>query len=142
MTRVSYWPTMVEDVVDYVRDCHLCVARRPLPTPHSHPFHVPDLQSEKGEKVFVDIVGPLIASNQGNTVILTIMDGFSRYLKAYPLPNKLATSIVSCIEDWVNTWGPPQVLHSDHGTEFRPRQLLRKEGNPKNSIICGKPCDK
>ena len=49
------------------------------------------------EVVCVDLVGPITISNNKNKYILSILDQFSRFVAAVPLPDKSAKSVVSAI---------------------------------------------
>jgi len=54
--------------------------------------------------------------------LLTIEDGFSRFLMAIPVPNKNAETLAGALlEKFVPVLGIPQQLHSDNGLEFRNR---------------------
>ena len=46
------------------------------------------------EVICVDLVGPITVSSNKNKYILSIMDQFSRYVAAVPLPDKSARSVV------------------------------------------------
>ena len=64
--------------------------------------HVPSLTGYVGEKSFIDLVA-FSETPRGNRYILTVMDGFSRYAYAYPLPNKEAVTVARMLlQEFVN----------------------------------------
>lgn len=71
------------------------------------------------ERVAVDILGPLPETLNKNKYILVIVDYFSKWTEAFPLPNQEAHSIARVlVEEWVCWYGVPRRLHSDQGRNF------------------------
>ena len=80
-----FWLNQTRDVMNYVKSCLPCQKRnwqgqgtKPLGSfpAVSHPL----------ERVGVDLI-EMTPSYEGNKYILTVIDHFSRYVSAYPLPN-------------------------------------------------------
>ncbi|HEX2846906.1 MAG TPA: DDE-type integrase/transposase/recombinase, partial [Chitinophagaceae bacterium] len=105
-------------VATYVKTCPICQANKDprkkssapmgfLPT--SHPWHVLSIDLWDGGKVSVD----------GNRYVLSVVDNFSKYAFAIPIPDKSADTIAVAL--WKKVFvmfGAPEYLHSDNGTEF------------------------
>ena len=71
------------------------------------------------EMVTEDIVGPLSESRLGNSHMLVIVDYFTHWLKAFPIPNQEATTIACILTNEVfYRFSPPEQLHSDQGKKF------------------------
>lgn len=92
LKRFYTWSNMKKDIEQYVRSCNLCQLNKSgkakkmkliLVTPSNFPF----------EKIYLDIVGPLPITENGNKYILSIMDDLSRYMNCYPLPNQEVTTV-------------------------------------------------
>ena len=67
----------------------------------------------------MDLVGPITISNNKNKYILSILDQFSRYVAAVPLPDKSAWSVVNVIiTNWISLYGAPATIRMDQGKEF------------------------
>ena len=67
----------------------------------------------------VDLVGPLPRQLDGSMYIVTMVDHCTRFLRAAPVSNIRASTVVDVlIKSWISIFGPPQVLHSDKGTQF------------------------
>ncbi|GFX39786.1 hypothetical protein TNCV_2105301 [Trichonephila clavipes] len=74
----------------------------------------PDLQ----KFLQTDIVGPLLPS-EGHHYLLTIIDCFSRWPEAIPIPDMQAKTICRAIFDrWTSRFGCPSVITSDQGTQM------------------------
>lgn len=114
-----YWPGMKKDVSSFVNTCHTCqVVGKPnqtIPPYPLQPIHVP---SEPFTKIVIDVVGPLPKTKKGNQYILTILDPTTRYPEAFPLKNITSKSIVSKLTTMFTTFGIPQEIQSDRGSNF------------------------
>jgi len=62
--------------------------------------------------------------------ILHIKDHFNKYTFLYPLPDKTAAEVATCIAQWVGIVGIPHILQCDNRAEFTGVLLilLRKYG--------------
>lgn len=71
------------------------------------------------ERIALDIVGPLLLSNEGNRYILVVSDYFTKWPEAYPLSNQEATTVAEVlVKEFVSPLGVPRELHSDQGHNF------------------------
>ncbi len=67
----------------------------------------------------MDLVGPLPETQAGHKYILTMMDGFSRYVSATTIPCKEASVVANqLLEHWICQFGTPVRIHTDQGREF------------------------
>ena len=109
-----------------VNSGHLCRLQRcrhhtilaDLPTPTYSPDHLLYPATRHNEMVNIDIVGPFKRSASGNKYILTVMDRFSRFVMAIPLPNIRASTVIMYFLRWLSIFGPPKMLLSDNGSQF------------------------
>ena len=80
--------------------------------------HVPSLTRYVVEKLYIELVS-LSDTVRGNRYLLTAEDSFSRYCRAYPIPNKEACTVVNVLMDQhFNIYGLKDQLNSDNGKEF------------------------
>ena len=121
LKHTYYWPGMKEDVVDYCNSCDVCVARKTPSIPKRAPLK--SLQvGEPMEKIAIDILGPLPISQNGNRVVLVLVDCFSKWTEAYALPNQEASSITNVIvNEFICRFGTPLQILSDQGTNFQSK---------------------
>ncbi len=113
-----YWPGMQRDMIQWIRTCPECATRKspfqrnraPLKTVASgFPMQV----------VAVDILGPLPESTAGNSYTLIVSDYFTKWLKAFAIPNLEAVTVAPKLVDQVLCrFSPPDQLHSDQGKQF------------------------
>ena len=87
-------------------------------------------------------------SEAGNKHLLVIVDRASKFMFAYPLPNKTAENVAKKLLELLLTYGIPLSLRSDPGTES-PQKLSNTSANgstrrstwpygpPKSSGGCG-----
>uniref|UniRef100_A0AAQ4QYC0 Gypsy retrotransposon integrase-like protein 1 n=1 Tax=Gasterosteus aculeatus aculeatus TaxID=481459 RepID=A0AAQ4QYC0_GASAC len=119
LRRRFWWPAMGEDVRMYVAACPVCAQNkgsnrpsvgllRPLPIPHRPWSHLA-----------VDFVTGLPPSG-GNTVVLTIVDRFSKFAHFLPLP-KLPSAKETAdimVREIFRIHGLPTDIVSDRGPQF------------------------
>ena len=67
----------------------------------------------------IDLIDMRHLPHDGNKWILRIVDHWSKFNLAYPLPQKTAKEVKNALEKWVfRIFGLPTILHSDNGREF------------------------
>ena len=67
----------------------------------------------------IDLIDMRHLPHDGNKWILHIVDHWSKFNLAYPLPQKTAKEVTNALEKWVfPIFGLPTILHSDNGREF------------------------
>ena len=111
-----YWPGLRQDVRTYVASCTVCIARK-SPCPRRAPMgHV--AVGRRWERVAMDLLDLSITSAKGNRYVLVMVDCFSRWTEACPLPDKTAISVADAFfSNIVCRFGMPSVIHSDQGGE-------------------------
>ena len=65
-------------------------------------FTEPILAIRPNQTVAIDIVGKMITTEDGNSWILTMIDQFTRWPVAVPIPNRLSETIAEAIyQYWI-----------------------------------------
>ena len=112
------WPGMRRDIRNYYMQCGHCrvhEARPDRPTMGEMP-----LATVPGQVWSMDLIGPLVASEYGNHYVLTMLDHYSGWPEAYPLPGKSNAAVWRWLRnDFLPRHGCPRLLISDQGTEFK-----------------------
>ena len=113
-----FWTGQREDVKRWCEMCDVCEAKKGPSVKRRSPlqqYHV----GYPGERVAVDIMGPLPETTAGNRYLLCAMDYFTKWPEAYPLPDQEATTVADAlIHGYVSRFGVPEELHSDQGRNF------------------------
>lgn len=81
---------------------------------------------EPFEKLFMDVVGPLPLTENGNKYILTLQDDLTKYSCAHPLPQHDATTVATClVEKFICIFGVPKIILTDQGKEFTSKLFAK-----------------
>ncbi|EYC05726.1 hypothetical protein Y032_0080g1333 [Ancylostoma ceylanicum] len=117
LRKVVFWEGMENDIVKWSKECSNCflAKSREIQVPPLKPFttHAPF------ELIGLDLV-ELGLTERGNRYALVVIDHFSKYAGAYPIPDKSARTVARTLfERWICEgcrW--PKRIHSDQGPEF------------------------
>ncbi|KAL4154027.1 hypothetical protein QTP88_001860 [Uroleucon formosanum] len=113
------WRGLKEDVIEYIKNCESCQKGKVANRKVKQPMLITSTSSEPFEKIFLDIVGPLVTTLSGNTYILTLQDDLTKYSMGIALPNHQANTIAEAfVTNFVCTHGIPQTILTDQGTDF------------------------
>ena len=68
---------------------------------------------------FYDILGPLSKTPRGNTVILILIDQFTKWIECYPLLDQSVEVVAkTVVEDFFSRFGVPREIHMDQDQNF------------------------
>ena len=95
------------------------------------------------ERVGVDITGPFPKSARGNKYMITLVDHFTKWAEAVPVPNHEATTVSRVLlEQVITRFGVPLQILTDRGSEFESKlfqELCRALGVEKIRTTAYKP---
>ncbi|KAL4136459.1 hypothetical protein QTP88_008007 [Uroleucon formosanum] len=113
------WKGLKNDVIEYVKKCTSCQMNKSSNHSIQQLMVVTTTASKPFEKIFLDIVGPIDTSLEGNAYILTIQDDLTKFSVAIPLPNHTANTIAKAfVEKFVCLHGIPDSILTDQGPDF------------------------
>ncbi|CAK1578755.1 unnamed protein product [Parnassius mnemosyne] len=124
--KKSYWfSKMSRFVKKYVNACIECAyAKKNNSTKEGYLYPI-----EKVEVPFhtlhIDHLGPFVKSKRGNTHLLVIVDGFTKFLFARPVRNTKTQNAIRALEDIFYTFRIPDRIISDRGTCFTSHTFKR-----------------
>ncbi|UYV74991.1 K02A2.6-like [Cordylochernes scorpioides] len=114
-----FWPSMLKDVSEFFKTCHLCQSRKgsnqlpsgllqPIP-PANFPF----------ERIGIDFVGPLPSTKNRKKWIIVLTDYYTRYAETKAVSEATVKEVSKfLVEDIFLRHGAPQYLISDRGSQF------------------------
>lgn len=114
-----WWPSVSTDTREFVAACSLCARGKASHQPPAGPLHPLPVPHRPWSHIAVDFVTGLPPS-QGNTVILTIVDRFSKGVHYIPLP-KLPSAFETAellVNQVFRLHGIPADIVSDRGPQF------------------------
>ena len=111
------WPGLSKDVREWTRACLKC--QRSKVQFHNKSaigtFSQTDLRFDH---VHIDLVGPLPTS-KGMRYLLTVVDRFTRWCQAIPLPDICAETVTNAfLLHWIAVYGCPTYVTTDRGQQF------------------------
>ena len=119
MLLLSYWwYGLYRDVQQVLSRCVACDNNKATFNslqPVLHPLEIRGLMYRWG----ADLFGPYPASSRGNSYVLVCIEHFSKWVEAFPMPNKTAAEVAYHLQHGVFArFGSPAELVTDGGGEF------------------------
>ncbi len=99
-----WWPTLAADVRQFVLACPTCAQCKPVNRPPDGLLHPLPVPSRPWSHIPLDFVSGLPPS-KGNTVILTVVDRFSKVVHFIPLPKLPSARETAQLIRWTTSSG-------------------------------------
>jgi hypothetical protein len=116
-----YWVGHKQDIMRWCQQCRPCLLQKHDKRRKKAPL-TQDPSGAPMQRVAIDYMGPISTTSSGNTVILVVVDYFTKWGEAYALPDMTATRTADClVENFFSKFGIPATLHSDQGTNFQSK---------------------
>lgn len=106
---------MAGDIRRWVTQCGSCQQAKTVPFRHFHSRN--HLHAGCPWQVLaIDLFGPLPETERSNTQILVVVDHFTRWYDAIPIPNGAAVTIARVLNKRIfSSYSVPEEIHSDQG---------------------------
>ena len=118
----AFFPGMNNLVALIVNNCISCLQKNNSIPSAKNKIQHHEILSYPGQRVYLDTVGPLTPCRYKGIVckhILTIQDGFTRYLIAAPIPDlETKTILNTLIDKFFLVHGIPETIHTDNGSSL------------------------
>lgn len=126
LQRMFFWPGLKRDVAKFIRSCHVCqLTGKPNQKIPVAPLQPISTMFKPFEYLLLDCVGPLPRSKSGHLYLLTVMCLSTRYPAVYPVRSITTKSILKALTNFMSTFGIPQVVQTDRGSNFMSRQFAK-----------------
>ena len=113
--RNYYWPTMRDDIRNYVRACSKCQRnkRGRLPEVPKKQLEIPD---RKFGTICVDVWGyGALSENNGYKGVLTVIDRLTNYVQFLPIKSREMEEMMKVLaRGWIARFGFPDKVHADN----------------------------
>lgn len=121
----QYWfPKLRRFVKKYVAACINCAYAKDsaakTKSGHLYPIEKKDIPFHT---LHIDHLGPFVRSKLRNSYILTVVDGFTKYLFAKPVKDTKTKNVIRVLESIFNDFGIPERIISDRGSSFTSSQF-------------------
>ena len=116
-----FWPHMEADIKQYVRVCEVCERTKPFPNCNVR-LHAADVAEQPLQRLFLDFMGPIVCSRSGNMVILSVCDGFTKFVWLFPMRKISAKTVVDTLQIHLfGCFGIPESVVTDNASVFRSK---------------------
>lgn len=111
---------MVRDVRKYLKECEVCKATKAPNYTLKPPMGKQNLSIRRFQRLFIDILGPYPSTKVGYIGLLIILDHFFKFHWICPLRKFTASTIKDFLKKQIfHIYGVPEVVLSDHGSQFK-----------------------
>ena len=112
------WAQQREHVKSFIRHCPCCQVMSQIRTPILTAKYTMTTYTAM-ERIYIDSIGPLKEDSKGNRHIVVIIDGFTRWIELYAVPDVTAEVAAKvALLDWVGRFGVPAQIMTDNGTQY------------------------
>lgn len=124
LRRNFYWPGMVRDVREYIRNCDICKSTKAPNIILKPPMGNHIYSTRPFQRLYVDLLGPYPRSKSGFIGLLIVLDHLTKFHWLCPLRKFTSINIQNYLEQNIfHTYGVPEVIVSDNGSQFKANDL-------------------
>ena len=122
ISEYFFAPKLRQKIHTILRTCDTCQRTKYLTYKLNE--HVQPILTEKPNEILsIDFFGPLPTSTGGVKYLLITVDVFSKNVVMYPIKKaNTATVIRKIFGNYIENYGKPAAILSDHGTQFTSKK--------------------
>lgn len=120
-----------------IKSCDRCQRIQPVLKSQGSELHPISVSPRVWNLVGMDLIGPFKVTPRNNKYVLTMTCYFSKWVEAFPLPDKSATCVAHAIYAAYCRHGAPSDIITDQGREFVNKVCIHMR---KGLIITVHPC--
>lgn len=115
----NYWFAKLRRFVKkYVASCLECAHHKVPGGKHEGELHPIEKPCIPFHTIHADHLGPFIKSKRGNTYLLVLVDGFTKFVNINPVRNTKSVTTVKALQEHISYFGVPTRLITDKGSSF------------------------
>ena len=138
MTALVHFPRMRSEVREIIETCVACQRKAEAQKDQRHTYATV-IDGYPFQRLSLDFVGPLPPSRRRNSYLLTVKDGCTRWIEAFPIKEATAEKVAEKLENEVfSRFGYPETLHSDQGRQFTGT-LMKQLGELLDIVVTHTP---
>jgi hypothetical protein len=135
--RRSYWmPKMKDRIKTHINNCIPCLLHSSPVRLQERSLHMIPKKPIPFDTLHIDNFGPLPAVHSKRKHILVVIDGFTKFVKLYPIISTSTREVTAALQKYFDYYSRPRRIISDRGTCFTSNEF--KEFAVKRNIdhIC------
>ena len=118
-----YWKGLSNDVKLFCKSCEKCQGRKNTTYQGPAPLQsLPDVE-RPFQRISIDLITRLPTTKNGNKNILVIIDAFSKFVEAVPLPDQTSKTVGKALVNFILTHSVPEQILSDLGGCFVSKMM-------------------
>lgn len=122
--RHFYWPGLVKDVRDHIRNCDTCKSTKTPNQSLKPEMGKPALSVRPFQRLYIDLLGPYPRSKSGFIGLLIVLDHLTKYHWLFPMRKFTSASIIEYLQKQIfHLYGVPETIVSDNGSQFRANDI-------------------
>jgi len=119
ISKRFWWPRMRKDIFRSIAQCQSCIRIKPSNRPTQGLLQPLPPTTRLFQRIGVDVVGPLEPTKGDNRYILVIIDYYSHWVEAIPIPQQTSKAITDIIvQHIVARYGCPEEILTDQGSNL------------------------
>ena len=119
VTHYFSWKGIIIDVRVYCQACPVCATCKTAGQKQRAEMKHYDVGLPM-EEIAIDLMGPFPKSETGNKNVLVVVDSFTKWVEAYPVPNIEEKTIAEkLILEFISHFDFPLEIKSDRGKQFK-----------------------
>lgn len=126
LRKYYFWPGLVEDVKAFISNCEVCKTSKASNKVLRPPMGKLTESQRFFQRLYIDFLGPYPRSRGGKIGIFIVLDHFSKFVCLKAVKKMSADVMLDYMEkELFYTFGVPQVVFSDNGSQFRSDKLKK-----------------
>lgn len=124
LRRYFFWPGIVRDVRDFVRNCDICKITKAPNFTMKPEMGKQTITERPFQRLYIDLLGPYPRSKSGHIGLLIVLDHLTKFHWLHPLRKFTSVAIRDYLEKNIfHCYGVPETIVSDNGSQFKANDL-------------------